>query len=233
MLNVIVVCGGKGTRIAGVLGSTPKVLAPIGGNTILDYILRWISCSLRDIDHQVNLLTGVGHKRVKEYVSNKSISVRLVEETELLGTLGAIFNALDSLVDGPVLVVNGDTVVDTDLSKPLKKFISNQTKNLLLVKASVPNSRYGGFSRVCNVLRSARTTPEFVSMGVFFTNVGRLRDVQIQNKSDHSQLMIDRDFLDVSPTAPYVLDSGTCFIDIGIPEDYKRAQIVIPQFITL
>lgn len=233
MLNVIVICGGKGTRIAGVLGSTPKVLAPIGGHTILDYILQWIHFSFRGIDHQVSLLTGVGHKKVMEYISNNSIDVRLVGEPEPLGTLGAIFNALDSLVDGPVLVVNGDTVVDTDLSKPLKKFIADQTKNLLLVKTSVPNSRYGGFSRVENVLRRAGSTPEFVSMGAFFTNIRRLRDVQVQNRSTSAQLMIDRDFLDVSPTLPYVLDSGTCFIDIGIPEDYKRAQIVIPRLIAL
>lgn len=82
-------------------------------------------------------------------------------------------------------------------------------------------------------MRKSNANPRFVSMGAFFTEKEKL--LLIKNKTSHQsrQLMLDEDFLDKSPTLPYVLDQGVSFIDIGIPEDYERAQTLIPQIIDI
>ena len=233
MLNILLVCGGKGTRISGVLGSTPKVLAPVGENYFLDYILSWIGSSFTAIEHRINLLTGVGHDYVSNYLKDNPYNVQLIREASPLGTLGAVFHALDSLDDGPVLVLNGDTVIDIDLFKPYRDFLSDRNKNLLLVKDCIKDSRYGGFRLANHCLRKSNANPRFVSMGAFFTEKEKLLLIKKKTSHQSRQLMLDEDFLDKSPTLPYVLDQGVSFIDIGIPEDYERAQTLIPQIIDI
>ena len=41
-LTIIILAGGKGTRIKPILKTTPKILAPIAGKTFLDWLLIWI-----------------------------------------------------------------------------------------------------------------------------------------------------------------------------------------------
>ena len=233
VLNILIVCGGKGTRISGILGSTPKVLAPIGRHTFLDYILSWINSSFHGIDRRVYFLTGIGHHYVSNFIKARLSNAKLIPEPSPLGTLGAVFHALDSLDDGPVLVLNGDTLIDIDLSQPFNNFLSDQSQNLLLVKTSILDGRYGGFNLVNQRLRRSNVDPTFVSMGAFFTDKEKLLIIRHQNLHQHGQLMLDEDFLDKSPTRPYILDQEVSFIDIGIPEDYARAQTFIPQLIDL
>jgi len=233
MLNILLVCGGKGTRISGILGSTPKVLAPVGRYTFLDYLLSWIDSSFQNIEYRVNLLTGIGHYYVSNYLKENFSNARLIRESSPLGTLGAVFHALDSLDDGLVLVLNGDTLIDIDLSAPFRDFLVDQTRNLLLVKSSIKDIRYGGFNLASHGLRLADTDSQFVSMGAFFTDIDKLLYIRDQISDRDRQLMLDQDFLDKSPTRPYILDQNISFIDIGIPEDYERAQTFIPQLINL
>ena len=41
-LNVIVLCGGFGTRIKSSIGNIPKILAPINGIPFINYFLKWL-----------------------------------------------------------------------------------------------------------------------------------------------------------------------------------------------
>ena len=41
-LKIIILAGGKGSRIKSVLNNTPKILAPIAGKNFLDWLLVWI-----------------------------------------------------------------------------------------------------------------------------------------------------------------------------------------------
>lgn len=233
MLNILLLCGGKGTRISGILGSNPKVLAPVAGYPFLDYLLSWISSSFTGIEHRVNLLTGIGHDLVNDYFKELSSTVRLIREPFPLGTLGAVFNALDSLGEGPLLVLNGDTVIDIDLSQPFRDFLSYPGKNLLLVKNFIGSNRYGGYRLVNNSLRKANVAPQFISMGAFFTDKEKLLFIRRRISNPFGQLMLDDDFLDKSPTLPYIINKSIPFIDIGIPKDYELAQTLIPQLISL
>ena len=70
-LSVIILCGGKGTRIKSVLGPIPKVLAPIGDKAFIDYLFKWIESCLISIKHNIILSTCVGHESIQKYVDDK------------------------------------------------------------------------------------------------------------------------------------------------------------------
>src|SRR5580704_14263988 len=116
-IDVFIVAGGLGTRIAPILGETPKLLAPIGGYPYLAYLLRWLwRFEARRI------VLGLGHRAsvVIDYLNHASISrsdyvVETIVEPLPLGTAGAIRFARQSLHSDPVLIMNGDSFVDADL----------------------------------------------------------------------------------------------------------------------
>ena len=91
-LSIVVLAGGKGTRIKSVLGNTPKILARIAEKPFLDWSLAWIKNWELDINHKIILSTGVGHKKVENYCKENNYEVSCIDEIKPLGTFGAIAN---------------------------------------------------------------------------------------------------------------------------------------------
>ena len=69
-VDVAILAGGLGTRIQGVLGETPKVLAPINGRPFLDYLIVWLeSFGAR----RIVLCLGHRAETVVEYMRNRTM----------------------------------------------------------------------------------------------------------------------------------------------------------------
>ena len=59
-LSVIILCGGLGTRLRSEIGNeTPKILAPIGDDYFLDYLMQWVDDSLYGINYELILCLGL------------------------------------------------------------------------------------------------------------------------------------------------------------------------------
>jgi len=112
-MRAFVLAGGLGTRLQPRFGELPKPLAPIGGRPFLKHQLDW----LRDRGiREAVLCVGHGAEQVRSTLGDgRTHGVRLIYsiEPEPLGTGGALKLA-ESHVDGPALVVNGDTLPDCD-----------------------------------------------------------------------------------------------------------------------
>jgi NDP-sugar pyrophosphorylase family protein len=111
-MRAFVLAGGLGTRLQPRFGDLPKPLAPLGGEPFLARQLEWLGT------HRIReavLLVGHGAERVRATLGEGAHGVRLEysEEKEPLGTGGALRLAT-AWVDGPVLVVNGDTLPECD-----------------------------------------------------------------------------------------------------------------------
>lgn len=112
--RALIMAGGKGTRLRPLTETTPKPLLDVGGRPLLHAVLDqvasagvsacWISvCYLAD--------------RVRESAGDGSafgLAVEYVEETEPLGTAGAL--GLVPPGSGPLLVMNGDISSDVNLA---------------------------------------------------------------------------------------------------------------------
>ena len=111
-MKAFVLAGGMGTRLQPRFGSLPKPLAPIGGRPFVARQLEWLA------GHGVRravILAGHGAEPMREALGSRTAGVELEwsVEPEPMGTGGALRWARD-FVDGPVLVVNGDTLAEGD-----------------------------------------------------------------------------------------------------------------------
>ena len=107
-MKAFILAGGLGTRLRSRFGELPKPLAPIGGRPFLVRQLEWLGG--RGVRAAV-LCVGFGADRVREALGEDCCGVRLAYSVEQqpLGTGGALALAR-AHVDGPTLVLNGDTL---------------------------------------------------------------------------------------------------------------------------
>jgi len=108
-MKAFVLAGGLGTRLKPRFGDLPKPLAPIGGRPFLARQLEWLRA--RGVRRAV-ILAGYGADQVREALGDGAalgLELEYSVEEEPLGTGGALRLA-ERFVDGPALVVNGDTL---------------------------------------------------------------------------------------------------------------------------
>ena len=111
-MKAFVLAGGLGTRLKPRFGDLPKPLAPLGGRPFLVRQLEWLAG--HGITRAV-LLAGHGAEPMRAELGTQAAGVSLewsVEERPL-GTGGALRLAA-RFVDGPALVLNGDTLAEGD-----------------------------------------------------------------------------------------------------------------------
>lgn len=114
-MKVVIMAGGKGTRIASVKSDVPKPMIPICGKPILEWQIENLkACGLTDI----TLVTGyLGHV-IKEYFGDGAkfgLKVSYFEEKEPLGTAGALFKMPELTED--FLLLCGDVILDVDFKR--------------------------------------------------------------------------------------------------------------------
>ena len=111
-MKAFVLAGGLGTRLQPRFGALPKPLAPIGGKPFVTRQLEWLAG--HGITRAV-ILAGHGAGSLRDALGARAggVSLEWSVEEEPLGTGGALKLAA-SHVDGPAIVVNGDTLAEGD-----------------------------------------------------------------------------------------------------------------------
>ena len=142
-MEVIILAGGKGTRLRSLISDRPKPLAPVNGKAFLELIMEYFL--LQGCQH---FIVSVGYKRnmIIDHLGDKfhGVPVTFAEELNPLGTGGALLNAYSYLrSEQPFLVANGDTYFNINLKEFRKELIAlNGDVNIALFKAPEVN-RYG------------------------------------------------------------------------------------------
>ncbi|MBO7491079.1 MAG: nucleotidyltransferase family protein [Bacteroidales bacterium] len=225
--EAIILAGGFGTRLQGVVKDLPKPMAPVNGRPFLTYILDYL------IEYQYDkiiLSVGYLHEKIEAYFGSqyKSLAIDYAVETEPLGTGGGIAFAMSKCSSDNVLVINGDTIFKVDLSM-FERFHEDKECQLSIVLREVEDvSRYGSVTTDSNdriVLFSEKGASEgrgFINGGVYLIQ-RRLFD----NHPKPERFSFERDLMEKLYTVEpfYAMRSDAYFIDIGIPEDYARAQV--------
>jgi D,D-heptose 1,7-bisphosphate phosphatase len=115
-MQAVIIAGGKGTRLRSRIGDLPKPLAPVAGQPLLEHLVRLAaSCGVEDI----LLLTGYRAETIREFCGDGGrwgVRIRYHQETEPLGTAGAVLDAFPML-DERFVVLYGDTMAAIDLDR--------------------------------------------------------------------------------------------------------------------
>lgn len=231
--EAIVLAGGLGTRLKGVINDIPKPMAPIGNIPFLAYLLSYLNES--GVRHAI-LAVGYKYEVIEAYFGNtyKNIKLTYAVEHEPMGTGGGIANALKYTTHQNVFLLNGDTFFDVDL-KELSQFHTNNNADLSLSLKALNNfDRYGTVeiddTLVISFKEKQAVAKGFINGGVYVINNKLFQQKHLGDKFSFEQDIMEK------AIGQFVICAKKYdgyFIDIGIPDDYKRANDDLPQRIRL
>ena len=223
--DAIIIAGGMGTRLRAVLPKRQKVVAPVAGEPFLSHILR--NFQIAGVTRVV-LALGYRADDVIEAMGSfvpTGMTVIPSVEPQPMGTGGAVRRALALIGSDEVLVANGDSVIDYPLVD-LIEFHRRCKARATLLLCEVPDiSRYGTVSldttgRILSFQekQAGSNYPGIINAGVY---------------------IMARTLIEGFPESPHALETeilpGLCghdlyglathapFLDIGTPDDYRKA----------
>ncbi len=229
MKEAIVLAGGFGTRLQPMVSDVPKPMAPINGRPFLAYLLDKLQAE--GIGHVI-LCTGYKHEQIAGFFGDRYGNTRLSysRETTPLLTGGAIRKALPMAESKQVIVLNGDTFFDVPL-EAFVQFHRSRTSPLTVALRPVDDtSRYGavmlnhrlhitGFRE-----KGGRSEGGLINGGIYCVDREWLLQKPLPEAFSFEREILERE--QAEPLSGRVCDNY--FIDIGIPDDYARAQTELP-----
>ncbi|MCH9633627.1 MAG: D-glycero-alpha-D-manno-heptose 1-phosphate guanylyltransferase [Chlamydiae bacterium] len=228
-MQVLILAGGLGTRLKSVVQNLPKPMAPVQNRPFLEYLLDfWIDQKATAF----YLSTCHLAEKIESHFSKsyRGCSIEQIKEPEPLGTGGGLLYALNKIgLNEDIVVVNGDTFFEIDFER-MKAFHKEKKARLTMGLREVQlNNRYSGIElddtqKVC-MLAQRKTDSKhlLINAGVYILNPRWLLEQGFQVGGKYS--LEDELFpLLIKKEAVYGFVSKGKFIDIGIPEDYEKAQ---------
>ncbi len=223
-MEAVILAGGFGTRLRDVVADTPKPMAPINDKPFLEYLFAYLS---RHGVTSAILSTGYLHEKIEQHFGSSHTSIRIgySQEIEPLGTGGGIKLALAQADSEHVVVVNGDTFFDVDLGEMLTSHLSLNADLTIALKPMRNIERYGvvqtAGSRVVRFDEKQATAVGQINGGVYI-----LRKTLFDGFDLPENFSLEEGFLKkhIESLQIRAFVSDSYFIDIGIPEDYARAQ---------
>lgn len=221
-MKAIILAGGFGTRLKSVIADIPKPMAPVKGKPFLEYLIYQLKTwGYKDIVLSVGYLKD---KIISYFGDGKSldVSIEYSKEEFPLGTGGAIREAMSRYEDKTYLVLNGDTFYNIDFES-LCNFHRVKSAQASMAIASVKDaSRYGSvvMNELGEVIRFAEKQNKAkgnINAGIYILNRSVLANIPPGTISFEKEIL------------PELVHQGLFgsmqqgfFIDIGVPEDYKK-----------
>lgn len=118
-MKIVIIAGGKGTRIASVNSEIPKAMIPVCGKPIVEYEVEL--CKRYGFTDFLFIIGYMGNQ-ITSYFGNGEkwgVNIDYYQETSPLGTAGALGLLKDKLTED-FFVFYGDTIVDFDMLSMLE-----------------------------------------------------------------------------------------------------------------
>jgi NDP-sugar pyrophosphorylase family protein len=230
-VTALVLCGGFGTRLRSVLGTLPKVLAPIAGRPFLAYQLSFLrGQGLTD----VVLCTGHAADQVEACCGDGShwgLRLRYSREPRPLGTAGALKHAQSLIGSNPFLVLNGDTFVGADLARLVRDHTASDAALTLAVAEVADLARFGAVTldpdgRVTAFGEKGRSGPGRINAGIYAADAAVLGRIPsggaVSLEYDVFPALVGKGLRGTTISGP--------FLDIGTEETYHQAEAFLAQW---
>lgn len=224
--EAIILAGGLGTRLRPIISDVPKPLAPVAGRPFLAWML---DAYARRGFRRVILATGYLGDRIEEAVGNawQGLDIVYSREREPLGTGGALRLAVGLAEGDWVHVGNGDTYLDFE-PQDLEAAASATNASAVVALAAVDDvARYGAVEvegpRIVRFREKGGQGPGLINAGSCLLQRSLLEDARMS-----APFSFEEGILLPQTQAGRVahMDRTEHFIDIGVPADYLRAEIV-------
>ena len=227
-IDLVILAGGKGSRIKSLIKDRPKPMAIFNNKPFLEYIIQFYS---RYTFKNIFILTGYKSKSINKKFENKKYNftnIRCLRENRPLGTGGAL-SLLKRKKINDFILINGDSFINVDINKLIKSCNKNSFGSLTLIKNEIykSNKKLTTLNLRGNKLIYQEKTG-FMNAGVYFFKKKILKFIENKNISLENEIL------------PKLIKDGNIsgiktnkfFIDIGTPTNFKNANKVLSKNLT-
>lgn len=223
-MECIILAGGLGTRLRTAVPDLPKCMAPVAGKPFLSHIIGYL---LQQGVNSFIFSLGYLHEVIEAFLQKEYPALRYTTciEEEPLGTGGAIRLACTKATHKNILVLNGDTLFSIDTGKLMHFHKREMAACTLSLKPMTDFNRYGvvEINQDGNI-QSFREKQHYeeglINGGVYALNVQAFMELPFPDKFSFEKDYLEKYF---SLQKMKGLIQDAYFIDIGIPEDFARA----------
>jgi D-glycero-alpha-D-manno-heptose 1-phosphate guanylyltransferase len=221
-MEAIILCGGLGTRLRPAVSDVPKSMAPILGRPFLELLLLLLKS--RGLTRAI-LSLGYMADSITSYFNSNPLGIDLEYEIETspLGTGGAIAASLKRVRSDCAFVFNGDTYLDLDVAAVAAMWPGDRSP--VIVARNVSDTERFGRLEISNGRISRFSGAGQRGEGVINAGCYLLPRNNFSSGVWPDSFSFEQDYL--SHCAPNYLRTFISvgkFIDIGVPEDFERAQ---------
>ncbi len=222
-IPVVIMAGGKGTRLDPFTRILPKPLIPVGDKTILELIIE------KFLEYQVeHFYLSVNHKAniIKSYFEelNPEYKLDYLYEDKPLGTVGAL-KQLEGKIKDNLILTNCDIIIDADYSDLYNHHVQNNNDITLVASVKHYNIPYG----ICEIenggtLIEIREKPEYdflVNTGMYVLNSDILQYIP-KNEFFHITHLIEKIKKIGKKVGVYPISENS-WVDTGEWIEYKKA----------
>ena len=225
-MEAVVLAGGYGTRLQKLVSNVPKSMAIINNRPFLEYLFDYL---INQGVTKVVLAVGYMHERISDHFHDryKSLSIFYSVENEPLGTGGGIRLALWKIEGARALVMNGDSLFKLDYQALMDFHVKKKADATLALRRLDDTGRYGRVSmnRTRRIKgfeeKGLSTGPGFINGGVYI-----IEKMFLMEPGFRGRFSLERDcFEQFYPGLKlFGFPAAGYFLDIGIPDDYLKAQ---------
>lgn len=223
--QAIILAGGLGTRLREAVPDLPKCMAPVAGRPFLYHVIN--NLRRQGITSFIFSL-GYKHDIIEQYLKDDfpTLNYQCVIETEPLGTGGAIQLSCRHATEQQVLVTNGDTLFKVNVAQLAAFHSAKEAACTLALKPMKDFDRYGAVELNANGDLESFREKKFYKNGLINGGVYLLNTEHFLARSFPEKFSFEQDYLEkeVGRKELAGLAQDAYFIDIGIPQDYQKAQ---------
>ncbi|KKM13014.1 hypothetical protein SY88_00110 [Clostridiales bacterium PH28_bin88] len=232
-MKAVILAGGLGTRLRPVVSNVPKSMAIIAGKPFLEYQVNWLAAQgVCDIV----FCLGYMAEKIKEHFGDGAafgVHIEYSVEDKPLGTAGALGLARH-LLSPTFLVLNGDTFLDVLVEQVLGFHLAKEAVLSLVMVQVNDMAPYGEIvtddrGKVLTFCEKGRQGAGLINAGIYIMEKSILDIVPVGQTCSLEEEILPRLLEQGQPVYGFVHKGF--FLDIGTPENYKRAQnAVIGRF---
>lgn len=223
--EAIILAGGLGTRLREAVPDLPKCMAPIRGIPFIFYVIQHLK---KQGIQRFLFSLGYRSEAFTKFLADTLAegTYEMIIEKEPLGTGGAIQFAMQHAITEKVLVVNGDSIFMSTLLEQSNFHDLKKADCTLALKSMENFSRYGVVELNTDQSIALFKEKQFYEKGLINGGVYIIDKTLFTKHRFPEKFSFETDYLQQYHTAGgmYGIEQDGYFIDIGIPEDYQRAQ---------
>ncbi len=223
--EAIILAGGLGTRLRSVVADFPKCMAPVSGKPFLFFVIEHLKN--QGVDKFIFSL-GYKSEMIIAYIDDQypTLNKQYSIEEEPLGTGGAIKLACSLVSEKNVLILNGDTLFKVNVNGLSAFHNTSGADCTLSLKPMHDFDRYGvvemnNDQSISSFKEKKQYKNGLINGGVYALNITGFLQEELPQKFSFEKDYLEQYF---NKRKMFGIVQDEYFIDIGIPEDYEKAQ---------